>query len=132
MIDVNELRIGNWITMKDGTPFRTGVGRDVDDTIKEEWELHVIKQYPENYEAIPVTEEWIAKFGFAEDAQTLNSWTNSKLEEMGYRLIHRLVSPNGYTLMKGNVVEGRYNTPTVHKLQNAYFKLTEEELEMNG
>lgn len=107
MIKTNELRIGNLI-IEDGkqTEFNGDFYHWCDDIMK----------------PIPLTEEWLIKFGFS-----TTQWDNFNS--------HRLmVGDNDYTIViysDGNCEVGDIVTlkiKSVHQLQNLYFALTGEEL----
>lgn len=76
----------------------------------------------DNYEPIPITEEWLIKFGFKRDS-VMDGETR------------RLNNFNIGKLTKGYFIEGgvsndktSINIEYVHQLQNLYFSLTGEEL----
>jgi hypothetical protein len=74
----------------------------------------------ENVEPIPLTEEWLLKFGF-ESGKNRTKWLYYKDNKrlICHRLIHIKISGSKYNL--GYI---KY----VHQLQNLYFALTGEEL----
>ena len=105
-MDERELRIGNWI---DNNGNFEQVKYDVHFR-----DIHYIKDH--GYTAIPLTEEWLIKFGFK--MNTLNTISNGKL-------MLRIDESKCYMLSVNNI-EIEY----VHKLQNLYFELTGEELKI--
>lgn len=80
------------------------------------------------YEPIPLTEEWLTKFGFKEH----------DFEHIGYvpETYHRIESKIGYMVIDSQFeftlnYGGEYSSEeikNVHQLQNLYFALTGEEL----
>ena len=123
-MNAKELRIGNWVRIK-----------DVPTT--NEWQVESIGSLQqvggqlwsiEELEPIPLTEEWLERFGFRLPA---HSWIGDKfhLSEYGKGSKH----PNGgiwvVAMNKNNAIitEIKY----VHTLQNLYFALTGEELNQN-
>ena len=108
-----ELRIGNYILHEP----------TIDD-----WEeiivtLHSLLQIdisPESYCGIPLTEEWLIKFGFEKPAHT---WCGDKFHLTNYDRDNSLwcVAMNKNNAIIANI---RY----VHQLQNLYFALIGEEL----
>lgn len=86
----------------------------------------------ENIEPIPLTEEWLLKFGFKKEGD-LNWWSVPK--ESNYKAHHLMKMKNAWTWFidfddtgdNTHLVAG-FNY--VHQLQNLYFALTENELEI--
>jgi hypothetical protein len=97
MINFKELRIGNWVFSKtDKTKIQ----------MKSFFGLCNIESNPDLFEPIPLTEEWLMKFGFDEKEPVLiSSWK---------------FSPFCETIIT--------KCEHVHQLQNLYFALTGEEL----
>ena len=100
----SELRIGNWINDGDG-----------DFTVCRKTLAHVEK-FPNKFKPIPLTEEWLVKFGF------------EKIKENTYSapvvsfLIYTNQKKYAVSFWQGNELEH------VHQLQNLYFALVGEEL----
>ena len=116
----SELRIGNIIQYsEDSVIFKViGVheyGLDVENDIETTYiEL-------DQFEPIPLTEEWLFKFGFKKDGKY-----NSSDRWMGI-FNQPLIMGNGYlTIPNYPLTEIKY----VHQLQNLYFALTGQELEI--
>ena len=95
-------------------------------TIDEKEIIHFIR-FPDKYEPIPLTEEWLLKFGF--EKEETGYWTIGKLrggltvcraERKSDRLCYRWFVNN----LKMTDLH------FVHQLQNLYFALTGEELEL--
>lgn len=110
MIKANELRIGNFVNLqyKDGT-----IERIVFD-FEMGWNMEYINP-------IPLTEEWLLKFGF--ECIEFDDKHNQ------YRYIDRLI------VIRDNVFTD-YGTSvkldSVHTLQNLYFALTNTELKLKN
>lgn len=111
-----ELRLGNYIT--------------VHGCLQEIVELPLPENCTEeNTNPIPLTEEWLFKFGF--------EYYPSKRENRAFRkgklqivLSGNYIYPNGRTYYKSwCIIESQ--PKTVHQLQNLYFALTGEELTLN-
>jgi hypothetical protein len=113
----NELRIGNLVNYNEGGIFKViGIhefGIDCEDEIETTY-----MEY-ENFKPIPLTEEWLLKFGFEE--RMFGWWSDV--------LFLRTENRNGYFYdwQKTNQTTGTY-IEYVHQLQNLYFALTGEEL----
>ena len=121
-----ELRINNWYT---STKFRVPVQCELVDL----YELCVASDgacdYPpieEMFEPIPLTEEWLLKFGWVwnEEMKAYEKYPNGDarmdLEKMiggSYRMFNYV--------LKALIAERIWH---VHQLQNLYFALTNEEL----
>lgn len=122
----NELRIGNKL-LKDGVVVTIDAR-----TIFDIWDDNGLKKY----EPIPITEEWLIRFGFEKDGGEYNSPS----DEFDI-IIH--VSEDGDRYTASNVFVGRVGNwdrdgvnyicmgncfKYVHQLQNLYFALTNTEL----
>ena len=118
VIKANELRVGNWVNVlhgnmqidhftKDGAHFTDGCGGN--------WQ---------SLQPIILTWKELDEFGF------INYHTNPRLEyfyanTQGYYPVHV------YTSRGGEVMYNDLHLKYVHQLQNLYFALTGEELEIN-
>lgn len=75
---------------------------------------------------IPLTEEWLIKFGFKYDGHTYyDKIVNAHII---FSLIVDITRPHGYMISVGTYL---ISINEVHKLQNVYFILTGEELTIN-
>lgn len=126
MIQANELRIGNWIYDSEFEPYffqveeiRKYVGYNV-------WAFYKngsIKA--KDVEPIPLTEEWLIKFGFQIDGVWFYLDFNPRMQIRFY---------NGNLAECDIVQDGKYiafkngHIKYVHQLQNLYFALTNTEL----
>ena len=128
-IKANELRIGNYITM----PF---LGIDaiqvIGIAVKENFELFIQSKLnnntffekPEKYKPIPLTEEWILRFGF-ELFQDKWEVKRYKLNDFTYTIPQYLNDIPKGLFYKGINFK---NIEFIHQLQNIFFALTGEEL----
>jgi len=114
MIQPNELRIGNYVNTENGVKRVSTVSVDG-------WSMHKV------CETIPLTEEWLLKFGFV-----YNGW-NYDFENLRFHAQSK--SRNGeffnteFYIKKGlEMILVSFNINYVHQLQNIYFALTGEEL----
>ena len=119
MINAKELRIGNLVEYRI---------TDKLDERKEWWEvseidaddihwLSKVDTKDEDFKAIPLTEEWLLKFGFINDKVLefyRNDFTDSTI----------IIDYNFICLLGYSHVKLKY----VHQLQNLYFALTGSEL----
>ena len=117
-----EIRIGNLVTHKGSTYTVVSISgisysfKKMDVTIMEtggdrKWicvDINTINP-------IPITEEWLIKFGFS---QTRHAWIYELFGFKYHVRAKRFKVCNGYWI----------NIDVVHKLQNLYFELTKEEL----
>jgi hypothetical protein len=112
----NELRIGNYLFAK-GTEvirFTSFFG------------LCNTETYPERYSSIPLTEEWLKRFGFEKDG------TNY---QKGWFYLHGNNKTGSVDFLLNEPYSNKYNATVlqyVHQLQNLYFALTGEELTINA
>lgn len=123
MIKANELRIGNLI-------LRNGFLIEEKEKFKETTVTHndITACYVDNtsFKPIPLTEEWLLKFGFEKD-NDFGNWHLSAYEifssgnrDFVYWYNHS--SDDYYSDVR--------KINTVHQLQNLYFALTGQELEL--
>ena len=120
-MEANELRIGNLIEYRISDRF---------DKRKEWWEVSEIdaddihwlsKVMPEDedFKAIPLTEEWLLKFGFIND-KVLEFYKNNSSEST------IIIDYNFICLLGYSHVKLKY----VHQLQNLFYSICEKELEI--
>lgn len=132
---VNELRIGNWINAYHGNVMVAGLNQNYPEIFTTPNLIGVT--HGAIYSPIPLTEEWLIKFGFEQGA--LGSWKKSitlfgNLRELSF-------GGDYLYLREGKEVFGSgeddlcvlWNKDVVkqfhvHQLQNLYFALTGEEL----
>lgn len=104
-MNVTELRVGNWVFEgKRLIHIHDGFGID-----------HSI-----NFNPIPLTEEWLLKFGFLKyKGNNKDFWLND----------FEFANDLKWIFWKGNILE---NIEYVHQLQNLYFALTQTELKYDN
>ena len=106
----NELRIGNLVLRPDLNELNHSISEpkphyvEFTDLCNE----HRLKP-------IPLTEEWLVKFGFDDDFHIGKFWVT--IDDNGYYYTNHKLNDNGFT-----------EVLFVHSLQNLYFALTGEEL----
>ena len=109
-----DLRIGNWVQFRHTeTPVLITLG----DFVREYKEEHL-----EDYEPIPLTEEWLVKFGFEKQLDGNYKHPNSHEIEVFFH-------NRGFEVIVDSTCKNHIKH--VHQLQNLYFALTGEELELN-
>jgi len=114
-MEINELRYGNWIMSKSSSiPFEVYIG-----------DFEPIFDNPEHYFGMPITKEWLLKFGFTESNLDVdNTWLNLRYRFLNFASDESVNFEKVYlTINKMEVV-----CKHVHQLQNLYFALTGEEL----
>ena len=123
-MEVKELRIGNYVHHNKGWSYRCG-GRDFD-FIWNESDWHALGECTldlSNIKPIPLTEEWLVKFGF-----------DYVKEVMGYADSLHLICNHkeGFCFIPfcTNDKDCHIILKHVHQLQNLYFALTGEELKI--
>lgn len=119
----NELRTGNWIIGDVGIPYKLELSDFAD------WYYdHNSHEFGEHIFPIPLTEEWLLKFGFRLSVGA--AWYNDKFNDSYFKENFRLNKWDD-----GRLFLWDYKFPNeikyVHQLQNLYFALTGEELIIN-
>ena len=119
-MDVRELRIGNYVKH-----FENGIVLTVGRTVAFKTPTNTIRVDVDDLEPIPLTEEWLLKFGFEKESNKSYStgeeivYSVYRLDELTYNSIQKNWWFNGVLS----------NQPIyVHQLQNLYHALTNEEL----
>jgi hypothetical protein len=116
----NELRIGNWIELESGkqTIIRGGGISAI--------EIGLLKVKP-----IPLTEEWLLKFGFERFRGMYKPFELHGSYHPSYQIKDEKTDGNE-TVYLCDCDDGIIGKPIkyVHELQNSYFALTGEELEI--
>jgi len=110
-MDVKELRVGNWINE---------YGAEIEVAYLS-WD-----DKSEGCSGIPLTEEWLLKFGFVKEELTIDG--NSS-----YKKVFYFLGTNKEDFVEGlywdnDEMTGYEHVKHVHTLQNLYFALTGEEL----
>lgn len=108
-MEARELRIGNWVCLP------SGVNCQID---REDFKYQDGLANIENYNPIPLTEEWLLRFEWNYLKRGVYQYLNSdfQIDESGH-------------LYYGSSYCG-INIQYVHQLQNLYFALTGTELEL--
>ena len=118
-----ELRLGNWVEQpNDGVTRVTAVLNDL--------QIKTETGYIDKYcRPIPLTEEWLLKFGFTYDKSFGWSFSDEKI----YFILSYYQPSNRVVLEtdEESVINVPQDISYVHQLQNLYFALTGEELELN-
>jgi hypothetical protein len=124
-MEANELRIGNYVK---------GNSRGHTNVVNIEI-LEYINKTKSGYSPIPITEEWLIKFGFKvyRESVVIKAWSigfNTITHDYLFDLcwIKDVFGENKEVPFYRN---GRFKIHYVHQLQNLYFALTGEELEIN-
>ena len=113
---VTELRINNWVQFKHTeTPVRVDLG---DFVMAREYKDERL----DDYEPIPLTEEWLLKFGFNKVSDIWEFWKNS-----GWDLRQHKLENKWWLFYVGQDLDC-VRIDYVNQLQNLYFALTGEEL----
>ena len=108
-MDIKNLRVGNWVEI-------IQPNKDVYTTIQPSCFTVEIEKF---YKPIPLTEEWLLKFGFRTEESSC-----FELDDININTSRELMWV--YTKCKNNI---EIEMPEfVHQLQNLYFALTGKEL----
>ena len=118
MIQANELRIGGWYSHNDNYniqrykgPFRWQ---------REDWAIEAdCLLFLDDISPIPITEEWLLKFGFEKNLYWRKDWLQIQQSENEFSIY-----------ISDDYMGQEYGEPFkyVHQLQNLYFALTGAEL----
>ena len=103
----NELRVGNWVLSPTQGEIQIENGWQIDEG--------------EEVKPIPLTEEWLLKFGFDSDPY-------QDMYVLGWLKINCDKTRGGLELWVENITGNVVYLQHVHSLQNLYFALTGEEL----
>ena len=125
----NELRIGNWIhNPVQGVDFKACVIALSEINFEDG---NKIKDDKYRFQPIPLTFEWLKRFGFQSDNFTDEDRTPFLRidDDHGSRIIHVLLGGPTLVVFDDNIVS---HIKYVHQLQNLYFALTGEELTLNN
>jgi hypothetical protein len=118
----NELRIGNWVSI---TP------HGQDDFIRIDYDemekLYTFATW-DRINPIPLTEEWLVKFGFEKITHAVRSYSYHICDKNERYWFFRISGQFG-TITREITCVLSYEIKHVHQLQNLYFALTGEELE---
>tara|TARA_R110000772_G_scaffold248916_1_gene363070 strand:+ start:300 stop:659 length:360 start_codon:yes stop_codon:yes gene_type:complete len=116
MIQVNELRIGNWVKYQFHDRLKKVKICSNDFKILDDKNTN---DYKERYSPIPLTEQWLIDFGAKE-------WKHIRYKTFKLGILMIGSTDN----MKSFEIVDLYMKPIkyVHQLQNLYFSLTGEEL----
>lgn len=127
MIDVRELRIGNWVSADDGSRWmvetiKPGMmsGYVYSDNLLDEvrGKNRSVEIHSENLNPIPLSEELLLKCGFEK-----HQWGDAVI------YYSPLLELDAHFCLKG--VDYNIQVKSLHQLQNLYFDLTGKELEVN-
>lgn len=141
MIQANELRLGNWVQITDKlkseieeegyikNEFQITSSFNKDDDIQIYNPYEIIYEYfiAEQIEPIPITEDWLLRFGF--EASSIHD--NYKLGEIEISSSMRKITTNErYNFyLDGEIPESmKIRIQYIHQLQNLFFALTGTEL----
>jgi len=122
----NELRIGNWVKHNSEWCYR---GEEVYKFQWNETDWYALGEstlFLENIEPIPLTEEWLIKFGFEK------LWYDDNGMKLPYYRLNQndYVFDLDYEFCATRDDAGYIYLKSVHQLQNLYFALTGDELEI--
>jgi len=117
MIHANELRLGNLVEYDNRTFAIDSISQEFPTLSTSEFGIGVVDY--NNISPIPLTEEWLVKFGFQD-------YENSYILEYDGRDF-TWTGSTYYIRWCGHAMDCQY----VHQLQNLYFALTGNELTIN-
>jgi len=112
-MDEKELRIGNWITHPQNSNNYFQVNKDT-------------FQHPDLYRPIPITEEWLLKFGFELKKVMMGGREYEGWVNFSFHIDTNYIENTLFYHWMGDKIKLKH----VHQLQNIYFALTNEELKI--
>jgi hypothetical protein len=128
MIKENELRIGNLVMdFEDSQKYHPieCIYLNMHDKYWVSYRDNSIKCSVESLEPIPLTEEWLIKFGFEKQMM----WTYA-INIFGNKKLIYYLGEKGWSVGNKNYSDFS-NLNYLHQLQNLYFALTGEELKLD-
>lgn len=117
-MEARELRIGNYIKIHNTITKVEGLSTWDNIIQNSDFAERELKEF----QPIPLTEEWLLKFGFKKELDSFYRIKNSYLLEV-------LFHDKGFTITTQSVCLNHINY--LHQLQNLYFALTGAELTLN-
>lgn len=133
----NELRIGNYVEVfQEGTYQVKGISRNSIYYILEfDSEDGTFESHLDLINPILIAEEWLVKFGFEQKINFPSGILAIKDKRFvgGWLGISKSLFEN-WTFYKGSWIDNKVNIAEIkyiHQLQNIYFEITGEELELN-
>jgi hypothetical protein len=131
-IDIKELRIGNLALFDGRVVVVYGLGRIIFDygLISDHVDIYNIDDHEDDYvsikslKPIPLTEEWLLRFGFVKDSEYDNTF-NLGIEVLNGFKDFTIDIRAKVLLLDCMEIKIEY----VHQLQNLYFAMTGEDLE---
>ena len=137
-MEANELRIGNLVYVTDNLTnliFKEITPINIHNLMHlTGWDKSPIDI---EFEPIPITEEWLLKFGFVKEENNIDVCYQIEIKDGYFLEYFKSMTYTSLMLREVNNVVGDSlfylpNIPTfVHSLQNLYFALTGKELEIN-
>jgi hypothetical protein len=126
----NELRIGNWVMSANYKKIKREI-KDYSVEVIRAGDIHHLETFPssKSIKPIPLTEEWLLKFGFEKKYDTFEF---NGLNVDGC-VVHFSFDKwaSEYEIENCDYTEVPSDIQHVHQLQNLYFALTGEELTIN-
>lgn len=124
----NELRIGNWVEFE-GKHYRIdSISKTFPTLDTTEFGIGVVDW--NNLKPIPLTEEWLIKFGF-EDVTSEDFGVDKRIKTFEKEFFKIYLPEYRCRLFGITYVDAAFlKIEFVHQLQNLYFALTGEELEL--
>ena len=108
MIDYKEIRYGNWIIWKSGSELPCQVALD---------DFELVFNNPEQYDPIPITEEWLMKFGFQKSGNYNFEYNQHSCWKDG-------TNKQWYFVWYFQRDKFYKSVQYIHQIQNLYFALT--------
>jgi len=134
----SELRIGNYIADRGNKEWQIDHWESINKLSAKSnatmymgilMETHPMTEYVDYIKPIPLTEEWLLKFGFEEITNyVFKSPSKQSAYELSYETLCYNLKEKIFTVCTCDVHGFETTIEHVHQLQNLYFALTGEEL----
>lgn len=122
MLEQKDLRVGNLADHLYAPDLFRHPGGWMPNIIKVQ-DIVDIEKFPDNYRPIPLTEEWLIRFGFEEVSK--DTW-----HKESFFIEFDIQAGFGFNIENNQGVHLLTGIEYVHELQNLYFALTGEELQI--
>jgi len=124
-MEVRELRIGNLVSYDNRVFEIDTIAKEFPTLNTIDFGIGVVDW--NNIEPIPITEEWLIKFGFIFVQFSLKKDYKKFISIEGIRINIYKDIPCAFIVLNRSTKQLKY----IHQLQNLYFALTQKELEIN-
>lgn len=133
MIDVHDLRIGNWVYDGERTQFPMYVRTVGEDYVYLDFEGNegdLWESEPKDLEGIPITKELLKKIGFAYNEHGIWKLSNYREREISICIEREFVAIEAYRNLLCDSRCTCHGIKYLHQLQNLFWSIAKEELKI--